>query len=236
MDAANVDLKGFTERSYRQVCGGHLQPVLDTLVYLKRETDVWFELTTLLIPGENDSDSELDALTAWVVAQLGPDVPLHFTAFHPDWRMQDRPPTPAATLRRAREIARRNGVRYAYTGNVRDPAGDSTYCAACGAVAIGRDWYQLTTRGLRDDGRCAACGARCPGVFDAQPGAWGPRRPPAAPPVRLPVAGRARVAPMAGFCISAPPVHRCIGMRLLSSGATRPYRDHTCYSEATGAA
>jgi pyruvate formate lyase activating enzyme len=181
MDAANVDLKGFTERFYKQICGGQLQPVLETLVYLRHETDVWFELTTLLIPGENDSDAELDEMTSWIAERLGPDVPVHFTAFHPDWRMQDRPPTPAATLRRARQIALRNGLRYAYTGNVHDPAGDSTYCAACGERVIGRDWYQLTGWRLTADGHCRACGAPCPGVFEPQPGDWGPRR----LPVRL---------------------------------------------------
>lgn len=123
MDAANVDLKAFTERFYQQICAGSLQPVLETLLYLKHETDVWFELTTLLIPGENDSEAELEAMTQWVVTSLGPDVPMHFTAFHPDYKMLDKPPTPPATLKRAREIALRNGVRYAYTGNVHDERG-----------------------------------------------------------------------------------------------------------------
>src|SRR6266550_2588759 len=131
MDAANVDLKGFTEEFYRKICFGHLQPVLDTLVYLKRETDVWFEITTLLIPGENDSDAEIDALTKWVFRELGPDVPLHFTAFHPDFKMLDRPPTPPATLTRAREIGVRNGLHYVYTGNVHDEAGGTTTCPVC---------------------------------------------------------------------------------------------------------
>jgi pyruvate formate lyase activating enzyme len=176
MDAANVDLKGFTPRFYRDLCGGDLQTVLDTLVYLRRETQVWLELTTLLIPGENDAGDELEAMTRWIVAELGPDVPLHFTAFHPDWRMRDRPPTPPATLRRARSIARRNGLRYVYTGNVRDPSGERTSCAACGTSLIERDWYRLTAWRLAPGGRCAACGARCAGVFADQPGAWGPRR------------------------------------------------------------
>ena len=141
MDAANVDLKGFTEDFYRDVCAAELAPVLDTLRYLKHETGVWFELTTLLIPGLNDSDAELDAMTRWVVAELGPDVPMHFTAFHPDYKMLDRPPTPAATLSRARRIALANGVRYAYTGNVHDEAGGTTHCHNCGQRLIGRDWY-----------------------------------------------------------------------------------------------
>ena len=181
MDAANVDLKAFTERFYRQVCGGELRPVLDTLVYLKRETDVWFELTTLLIPGENDSDQELDEMTRWVVAELGPDVPMHFTAFHPDFKMMDRPPTPPATLSRAREIARGNGVRYAYTGNVHDSAGGSTWCHACGELLIERDWYRLGIWNLTADGTCAGCGEAVPGRFEDGPGDWGPRR----QPVRL---------------------------------------------------
>ena len=181
MDAANVDLKGFTERFYKQICAGHLQPVLETLVYLKRQTQVWFEITTLLIPGENDSEAEVEALTQWVVEQLGPDVPLHFTAFHPDWKMLEKPPTPPATLSRARRIALKNGVRYAYTGNVHDSAGGSTYCHQCGQRLIGRDWYVLSDWQLTDEGHCRFCGAACAGVFAGPPGTWGPKR----LPVRL---------------------------------------------------
>ncbi len=181
MDAANVDLKGFTEQFYAQTCSGHLQAVLDTLLYLRHETQVWFEITNLLIPGLNDSDEELDRMTRWVFAELGADVPLHFTAFHPDYKMLDRPPTPPQTLKRARAIALRNGVRFAYTGNVHDRVGGSTYCAECGALVIERDWYELHTYGLNDDGGCEACGARLPGVFAGPPGKWGRRR----LPVRL---------------------------------------------------
>ena len=181
MDAANVDLKAFSERFYRQVCGAELQPVLDTLVYLARETDVWVEITTLLIPGENDSSEEIDEMTRWVVEELGPDVPMHFTAFHPDFKMMDRPATPPATLSRAQQIARANGVRYAYTGNVHDEAGGSTRCHSCGEVLIGRDWYRLTAWNLDATGACAACGEPVPGRFEAAPGDWGPRR----LPVRL---------------------------------------------------
>ncbi len=181
MDAANVDLKGFTEAFYRDVCAGELAPVLDTLRYLKHETAVWFELTTLLIPGLNDGDAELDAMTRWVVDALGPDVPMHFTAFHPDYKLRDRPPTPATTLSRARTIALANGVRYAYTGNVHDEAGGSTHCHACGERLIGRDWYTLTAWNLTDDGRCRHCHTPCAGVFDGPPGGWGARR----LPVRL---------------------------------------------------
>jgi len=176
IDAANVDLKAFTERFYRHVCGSELAPVLETLAYLKRETSVWFEITTLLIPGENDSDAELDAMTQWIAGTLGPDVPLHFTAFHPDWKMRDHLPTPPATLTRARGIAMRNGVRYVYTGNVHDKAGGSTWCPGCGALLIERDWYQLGHWGLAANGDCAACGLHVPGVFAATPGAWGGRR------------------------------------------------------------
>ncbi len=176
MDAANVDLKAFSDRFYHKICGGHLQPVLDTLLYLRHETDVWFELTTLLIPGENDSEEELDAMTRWVVEHLGPDVPMHFTAFHPDWKMLDHPATPPGTLARAREIALRNGVHYAYTGNVHDPAGQSTWCPGCGGRVIERDWYQLGEWRLDARGRCAHCGHPIAGVFEAHPGSWGPRR------------------------------------------------------------
>ena len=178
IDAANVDLKGFTDEFYRHVCGGRLADVLDTLVYLVHDTDVWVELTTLLIPGKNDSDEELDAMTRWVVAELGSDVPMHFTAFHPDFKMLDVPPTPPATLSRARDIARGNGVHYAYTGNVHDRAGGSTTCTSCGALLIERDWYELGTYTLTDGGACRNCGARLPGRFDGPPGTWGARRRP----------------------------------------------------------
>jgi pyruvate formate lyase activating enzyme len=178
MDAANVDLKGFTEKFYHEICAGHLQPVLDTLVYLKRETNVWFEITNLVIPGLNDSDEEFDAMTRWVVEHLGPDVPMHFTAFHPDWKMMDRPHTPAATLARARRIAVRNSVRYAYTGNVHDSEGGTTSCHACGGQLVVRDWYEMLEWNLTDDGRCNACHTQCAGVFDGAPGAWGARRQP----------------------------------------------------------
>jgi pyruvate formate lyase activating enzyme len=174
MDAANVDLKGFTEEFYKKVCFGHLDPVLETLKYLKT-TDVWFEITTLLIPGENDSDAELDALTKWVGRELGPDVPLHFTAFHPDFKMLDKPPTSPHTLTRAREIGLRNGLRYIYTGNVHDESGGTTYCPNCREPLIGRDWYRLTKWSIQADA-CKKCGTRIPGVFEDRPGTWGPRR------------------------------------------------------------
>ncbi|HEV2212858.1 MAG TPA: AmmeMemoRadiSam system radical SAM enzyme [Gammaproteobacteria bacterium] len=178
MDAANVDLKGFTEEFYWKTCGGHLQPVLDTLLYLKHETQVWFEITTLLIPGQNDSDAELEAETRWIVERLGPEVPLHFTAFHPDYKMLDLPATPAATLSRARAIAVRNGIRYCYTGNVHDPEGSSTYCHACKVRLIERDWYQLGEWRLDAQGRCRNCGTSLPGVYAGEPGRWGRKRMP----------------------------------------------------------
>src|SRR5262249_7423667 len=188
MDAANIDLKGFTEGFYKNLCSGQLGAVLDTLVYLKRATDVWFEITTLLIPGENDSTSEIEALSRWVMEHLGGDVPLHFTAFHPDWKMRDKPATPPATLHLARRIARAAGLRYVYTGNIRDPAGQTTYCHACDTPLIGRDWYELGTWKLTADGRCGACGTPCAGVFEparplgrAPPTRAGPSRPLIAP-------------------------------------------------------
>ena len=181
MDAANVDLKAFTDSFYQKLCAGHLQPVLDTLSYLKYETDVWFEITNLLIPGENDSDLELGELTGWIARELGNDVPVHFSAFHPDYKMLDYSRTPPTTLVRARNIALDNGLRYAYTGNVYDELGDSTYCHSCGTKIIGRNWYVLTAWNLSEDGCCQRCGTPCAGVFDKQPGDWGSGR----QPVRL---------------------------------------------------
>ncbi len=181
MDAANIDLKAFSEGFYRKLAAGHLDPIKDTLLYVCRETDVWVELTTLLIPHWNDSDEELAEMTSWVAENLGPDVPMHFTAFHPDWKLRDVPPTPSSTLSRARSIALENGVRYAYTGNVHDKAGGSTFCPFCGDLLIGRNWYVLSEWNLTPVGTCAACGARVPGVFEARPGDWGARR----EPVRL---------------------------------------------------
>lgn len=178
IDAANIDLKGFTDGFYKKLCTGALAPVLETLVYLKHETPVWLEITTLLIPGENDAPAELEAMSAWIREHLGPDVPLHFSAFHPDWKMRDTPATPAATLHAARTIARGAGLRYVYTGNVDDEPSQSTYCHACNARIIGRRWYDITAWNLTPDGRCSRCGTPCAGVFEAAPGAWGTRRAP----------------------------------------------------------
>jgi pyruvate formate lyase activating enzyme len=175
VDAANVDLKSFNERFYRQIAGGRLEPVLDTLRYLRSETDVWLEITNLVIPGHNDSDDEIRRMSDWIVEELGPDVPLHFSAFHPSYRMRDVRPTPRAALRRAREIAKEAGVHHAYTGNVHDPEGDATYCASCGQVLIERRWYELVSWRL-EDGACPRCGTRCAGIFEPTPGAWGARR------------------------------------------------------------
>jgi pyruvate formate lyase activating enzyme len=179
MSAANVDLKAFTERFYWKVCGGHLAPVLESIEYLKHETDVWFEITNLLIPGENDSEAEIDEMTQWIMEQLGPNVPLHFTAFHPDWKMTSHQNTPLQTLTRSRDIALKNGLRYVYTGNVRDFKGSSTYCHACGEILIGRDGYQLSTWNMaveNERASCGSCGTPVAGVFDSAPGQWGARR------------------------------------------------------------
>jgi pyruvate formate lyase activating enzyme len=163
-DAANIDLKGFSERFYRTLCGADLKTVLDTLVHVRTSTKTWLEITTLLIPGENDEEAELDAMTRWLVANLGADVPLHFSAFHPDFRLLDRPATPPETLRRAREIARANGLRYVYIGNITDRDGSTTFCP-CGEPLITRSGFQLTSFALTATNTCPACAAPCPGRF-----------------------------------------------------------------------
>ncbi|MDD3529445.1 MAG: AmmeMemoRadiSam system radical SAM enzyme [Gallionellaceae bacterium] len=180
MDAANVDLKGFTDAFYVKYCGGQLQPILDTLVYLKKETDVWLEITTLVIPTLNDSDAEIEALARWIMKELGPDVPLHFSAFHPDYKMLDLPPTPPATLGRARKLALAAGLRYVYTGNVHDREGDTTWCPSCGAALIVRDWYEIPAYHLTDDGHCPHCGSAIAGRFEHYERPFGARRIPVA--------------------------------------------------------
>jgi pyruvate formate lyase activating enzyme len=186
LDAVNVDLKAFSESFYRRVAMGRLAPVLESIEFLHAETDAWVELTTLVIPGHNDTDEELDRLTRWVVERLGPDVPLHFSAFHPDFRMTDVAPTPTATLRRARAIARSNGVHHVYLGNVRDLDGDTTWCGACGDPLIERDWYELGAYRLTDSGACPRCHEPLPGRFGPGAGTWGAR----SVPVRIAEPGR----------------------------------------------
>jgi pyruvate formate lyase activating enzyme len=182
MDAANVDLKAFTESFYRKLTGSTLAPVLDTLAYLKHETQVWFEITTLLIPGQNDSVEEITAMSKWIAKELGGDVPLHFTAFHPDFKMDSLPPTPASTLTRARRIAQDEGIRYVYTGNVHDREGGTTSCAGCGASLIRRDWHRILEYRLTPEGNCPDCGAALPGRFEPfdKSRQFGPRRIPVA--------------------------------------------------------
>ena len=175
MDAANVDLKGFTEGFYKSLCYAELAPVLETLEYLVKETKVWVEVTTLLIPGKNDGVAEIDELSKWFVEHLGPEVPLHFTAFHPDYKMGDIPPTPPSTLTRARAQALRAGIKHVYTGNVHDAAGGSTYCAGCNALLIERDWYRLGAWNLKG-GKCTSCGKALAGHVTEAPGSWGAKR------------------------------------------------------------
>ena len=176
MDAANVDLKAFTDHFYHKITGGHLQPVLETLQYIKQQTDCWLETTTLIIPGENDSEKELTEMCQWVVDNLGSDVPMHFSAFHPDFKMTTQPPTPATTLTMARDIALKAGVHYAYVGNVHNRDADSTWCHHCGALLIERDWYELGKWNIDTKGHCQSCNTKVAGIFDAKPGNWGAKR------------------------------------------------------------
>jgi pyruvate formate lyase activating enzyme len=176
IDAVNIDLKAFTEDFYHRITGSHLAPVLETLSYLKHETDVWFEITNLLIPGENDSDKEINQMTEWILSELGPDVPLHFSAFHPDWKMRDKQRTPLESLQKARSIAIMNGLHYVYTGNVHDREGDTTYCYECGEELIVRDWYEIKEWNFEDDVCCPKCKFTCAGVFESEPGNWGAKR------------------------------------------------------------
>jgi pyruvate formate lyase activating enzyme len=176
MDAANVDLKGFTEDFYFHQTGAHLAPVLETLEFIHAETKCWLEITTLLIPGQNDSPAEIDAMTCWIADRLGSDVPLHFTAFHPDYKMTDVAATPPATLQRAREIALDNGLRHVYTGNVHDPAGGTTSCPGCARPLIERDWHAILRYEIEEDGRCPHCGTAIAGRFGGYAPAFGRRR------------------------------------------------------------
>jgi len=176
IDAANVDLKAFTEEFYFRLTGAHLAPVLDTLKYLVHETGVWTEITTLLIPGKNDSSDEIRALSAWVRKELGPQVPLHFTAFHPDWKMIDVPATPASTLARARRIAQEEGLHFVYTGNVHDTEGGTTFCPSCHAALIERDWHRILRYDLTGEGKCPHCATAIAGRFGRFERAFGARR------------------------------------------------------------
>lgn len=176
MDAANIDLKAFTESFYKKQTGSHLQPVLETLEYLYHHTDVWFEITTLLIPGLNDSEAEIEAMTQWGMTHLGPEVPWHFTAFHPDYKLDKIPPTSLQTLLQACEIARNNGFFFVYSGNVHDKKSSSTFCHQCGELLVGRDWYELSEWNLSASGHCLSCGTKCPGHFAAKAGTWGSKR------------------------------------------------------------
>ena len=182
MDAANIDLKAFTRDFYHRLCSGKLAQVLEILKYLKHETEVWFELTNLIIPGENDDELEIEEMTRWILKNLGSDVPLHFTAFHPDWKMMDRPKTPPETLIKSRAIAKKNGIKHVYTGNIHDFDTASTYCHSCGKLVIGRDWHMLSDWNLNFgnnySGNCGNCGEPVAGVFEPKPGVWGRKRVP----------------------------------------------------------
>lgn len=175
LDAVNIDLKSFTESFYKNLCFAELQPVLDTLLYIKHHTNVWLEITTLLIPGQNDSIAEISQLTSWIASHLGPDVPLHFSAFHPEYKMKDTPATPPDTLSRARAIALAEGLQFVYTGNVYDPDGGSTYCPNCHTRVIERNWYELGQYAIHD-GSCTNCGHCIAGHFYDKPGTWGRKR------------------------------------------------------------
>lgn len=176
MDAVNIDLKAFTDSFYHQLTGSHLQAVLDTINYIHHETDVWLEITTLLIPGKNDSAQEIDSMTKWLMKNIGSNVPLHFSAFHPDYKLLDCPATPKETLIMARDIAIENGLCHVYTGNVSDKRGQSSYCQQCSSLIIGRDRYQLTEWNLKERGLCNNCGSQCAGVFNKTPESWGNKR------------------------------------------------------------
>lgn len=178
MDAANIDLKGFTPEFYRKLTGAHIEPVLDTIRYVAQETECWLELTTLLIPGENDSPAEIEALSSWVRENCGADTPIHFTAFTPQHKMPNHTRTPVETVLTARQIAKRAGLNHVYVGNVQSEAAQSSYCSHCGQKVIGRDWYALTDWHLDASGHCTRCGTRFPGVIEGPPGTWGRKRQP----------------------------------------------------------
>lgn len=164
MDAANVDLKGFSENFYNKNCLAHLEPVLDTIKYIKQSTNCWLELTTLLIEGENDSDEELKNECEWIVNTIGDDIPLHFSAFFPAYKMMDTRPTSLKTLIKAYEIAKNAGIKYVYTGNILDSKTSTTYCDECAKPLIVREGYEITENNLQKS-HCKFCGGKCNGVF-----------------------------------------------------------------------
>jgi pyruvate formate lyase activating enzyme len=165
IDAANIDLKGYSEEFYSKVTLSHLAPVLDTLRWLRRETSVWFEITNLIIPGLNDSREDTNELCEWVLGELGNDVPLHFTAFHPDFKMLDREPTPPETILRAREEALAAGLKYVYAGNILTRDGGNTQCPNCSRTLIRRSWHRIEEIAIVN-GRCRNCNTEIAGEFD----------------------------------------------------------------------
>lgn len=175
IDAVNIDLKAFTQQFYRKLCFADLHEVLDTIKYVHHETDTWMEITNLVIPQHNDNNDDIKRMCDWIVENLSDQVPVHFTAFHPDYKMLDLPRTSIRTLTTARNIAINAGLKYAYTGNVHDQPGDTTRCGNCGNMLIMRDWYQLKQYNMKHD-KCNKCDHVIPGCFDEQPGNWGNKR------------------------------------------------------------
>lgn len=178
MDATNVDLKAFTERFYKKLCAGKLKPVLETLLYIKNKTKVWLEITNLIIPGENDSEKEIEEMSHWIYENLGSDVPLHFSAFHPDSKMMDRPATQPSTIKKAQKIAQKNGLNHSYTGNISDVDGQTTFCSKCNEPLIERKGYNISFYNLNNINECKFCRHKIAGVFNSEPGQWGSRRQP----------------------------------------------------------
>jgi pyruvate formate lyase activating enzyme len=169
IDAANIDLKAFDDTFYRQLCGARLSVVLDTIEWAAHQAGLWLELTTLLIPGRNDAPQQVERLCQWILTHVGADVPLHFSAFHPDYRLTALPTTPSATLTRARAQARELGLHHVYSGNVRDPACQSTFCPGCRSLLIERAGYEIGEWQLTEQGCCPRCGRALAGVFGHQP-------------------------------------------------------------------
>jgi len=171
-DAFNVDLKAYSNAFYKNICGATLGPILETLQYIHTHTDAWLEITTLVIPGHNDSDTEIENLSEWIAKNLSPDIPLHLSAFHPDHKMRDTPKTSPVALKRARDIALRSGLRFVYTANIHDIEGDTTFCPNCHKAVIVRDWHTIKTYDLDDTGHCVHCRNLLPGHYQTQVGQW----------------------------------------------------------------